>query len=142
MYLSSFIFGRVAQVAGWKTTWKLSQSDFLLLTCFVYITISVATTMDKNNVKIFSCSQKIFPCPLTPLCQCCINHKSHWCTSKASPATFKRGGRGYRKFVWFFSKYIVSMVAVLFPCFIYNFFIHICFGLDETKLTKGKLYGE
>ena len=66
MYLSSFIFGRFAQVAGWKTTWKLSQSGFLLLTRLVYINISVATTMVKNNVKIFSCSQKIFPCPLTP----------------------------------------------------------------------------
>ena len=23
-----------------------------------------------------------------------------------------------------------------------NFFINICFGFEETKLTKGKLYGE
>ena len=46
--------------------------------------------MDRNNEKIFSCPKKIFPSPLSPLSQCCINPKSHWCTSKASPATLKK----------------------------------------------------
>ena len=49
--------------------------------------------MDKNNEKIFSCPKKLFPSPLSPVIQCCINPKSHYCTSKASPATLKRGKR-------------------------------------------------
>ena len=39
---------------------------------------NLTTTMDKNNEKIFSCPEKIFPCPLSsppPLSQCCINSK-------------------------------------------------------------------
>ena len=45
MPLSSFIFGRVALVAGWRTTKKLSLRDFPLLTCTVYTNISVATSI-------------------------------------------------------------------------------------------------
>ena len=37
--------------------------------------------------------------------------------------------------------YINISEARSFPSFIYNF-IYICFGFDETKLTKWKLYGE
>ena len=35
---------------------------------------------------------------------------------------------------------LTSLQLVLFPSFIYNFFIHTCFGFDETKLRHGKLY--
>ena len=38
--------------------------------------------------------------------------------------------------------YIKISVASSFSFFIYNLFIPICFGFDETKLTKGKLYRE
>ena len=38
--------------------------------------------------------------------------------------------------------YIHTSVASFFPSFIYEFFIHICFGFDKTKLTNGKSYGE
>ena len=64
---------RLLLVAGWRTAKKLSRRDLPLLTCLVYINISVAS---------------------------------------------------------------------FFHSFFYDFFMHICFGFDETKLTKGKLYGE
>ena len=38
-----FKFGRVAQVAGWRTTQKLNCRDLLLLICLVYINISEAS---------------------------------------------------------------------------------------------------
>ena len=50
--------------------------------------------MDKNNEKIFICLKEIFPSPISSLSQCFINPKLHWCSSKASPATLKRGARG------------------------------------------------
>ena len=52
---------------------------------------NLTTTMDKINEKIFSCSL-----PLSPLSQCCVNPKSHWCTSKVvSPVQHHwKGGRG------------------------------------------------
>ena len=64
---------RLLLVAGWRTTKKLRRRDLLLLTCLVYINISLAS---------------------------------------------------------------------FFPFFICNFFIHVCFGFDETKLTNRRLYGE
>ena len=36
--------------------------------------------------------------------------------------------------------YINTSVASFFPSFIYDSFMHICFGFDQTKLTNGKLY--
>ena len=41
--LNSFIPDRVALAAGWRTTYKLRCRDLLLLTCFVYINIYVAS---------------------------------------------------------------------------------------------------
>ena len=66
MPLSSFIFCRVA---GWRTTWKWRRLDLLLLTCLIYIKISLVSS---------------------------------------------------------------------FSFFYLRFFIHNCFGFDETKVTKGK----
>ena len=37
---------------------------------------------------------------------------------------------------------LTSLWLGIFPSFINDFLIHICFGFDKTKLTKGKLYGE
>ena len=45
-------------------------------------------------------------------------------------------------FTAFNLSFTLTSVAGSFPSFIYDFFIHICFGFDETKLTKGQLYGE
>ena len=64
---------RLLLVAAWRTTQKLSRRDLLILTCFTYINISVAS---------------------------------------------------------------------FFSIFYLRFFIHICFGFDETKLSNGKLHGE
>ena len=38
--------------------------------------------------------------------------------------------------------YINISVGSSFLSFTYDFFIHICFGFEKTKLTKGKIYGE
>ena len=54
----------------------------------------------------------VVPKNLSPLSQCCINPKSHWCTSKASPATLKRGeGWGGMEILCDFSQNILSMVV-------------------------------
>ena len=94
---------------------------------------NLTTTMDKNNEKIFSCPKKLFPSPLSPVIQCCINPKSHYCTSKASPATLKKGkrmGREYANFVWFFSK-ILSRGMQWFRSKVY-YFITIVFLIGSN----------
>ena len=80
------------------------------------------TTMDKNNEKIFSCPKKIFPSPLFPLSQCCINPKSHQCTSKDSPASSNiekvegkgRGGGFVQKFCVIFLKIFCPRLQMIY----------------------------
>ena len=101
---------------------------------------NLTTAIDKNNEKIFSCPKKLFPSPLALVIQCCINPKSHYCTSKASPATLKKGkrmGREYANFVWFFSK-ILSRGMQWFRSKVY-YFITIVFLIGSNAPVMEKV---
>ena len=89
--------------------------------------------MDKLNDEILSCFKKNFFYPLSPRSQYYISANSHWYTSKTSPATLKRGRKGYMEILCDFLKIFCPWLSPIFRKWAYDHLL-LKFVLGNPKL--------